>query len=127
MRIASVLLIAALAPALFAQESGKRIALLIGNNAYAISPLKNAVNDARRMEKALNASDFQVIEVENATRGDMEVKLGEFLDKIGPDDTAMFFYAGHGVQIESENFLIPVDFKQADTLVGAKLSSVSMA
>src|SRR5262249_211615 len=76
MRIASLPLFAILVPALFAQESGKRIALIIGNDAYSISPLKNAINDARAMEKALKSAGFQTIEVENAKRADMELKLG---------------------------------------------------
>ena len=56
------------------------------------------------------ASNFRTILVENAKQADMQTKLGEFLDMLGPDDTALFFYAGHGVQIANENFLVPVDF-----------------
>src|SRR5450755_870971 len=85
--------------ALQAQEGGKRVALIIGNDAYGISPLKNAVNDARAFDAALRASNFRTILLENAKKADMESKIGEFLDLLGPDDTALFFYAGHGVQI----------------------------
>jgi Caspase domain len=126
MRIASLLLLTALVPGLSAQ-GGKRVALIIGNDAYQGSPLKNAVNDARAMERALKSAGFQTIEVENAKRADMELKVGEFLDKLGPDDTALFFYAGHGMQIANENFLVPVDFKPADSLVSAKLACMSVA
>src|SRR5690349_8365457 len=93
-----------------AQESGKRVALVIGNDSYSQSPLKNAVNDARAMDVALRSASFRTILVENAKQADMQSKLGEFLDMLGPDDTALFFYAGHGVQIANENFLVPVDF-----------------
>src|SRR4051812_11055796 len=94
-----------LLPPLQAQETGKRVALIFGNDAYQLSPLKNAVNDARAMDAALRASNFRTILVENARQAEMQTKLGEFLDMLGPDDTALFFYAGHGVQIASENFL----------------------
>ena len=95
----SLLLLTALVPALHAHETGKRVALIIGNDAYSISPLKNAVNDARAMDKALKTAGFQTIILENAKEADMDRVIGEFLDKLGPDDTALFFFAGHGVQI----------------------------
>ena len=55
----------------------------------------------------------------------MDRVIGEFLDKLGPDDTALFFYAGHGVQIENENFLVPVDFPQVATISAAKFACMS--
>jgi tetratricopeptide (TPR) repeat protein len=123
----SLLLLTALTPALHAQETGKRVALIIGNDAYSISPLKNAVNDARAMDKALKTAGFQTIILENAKEADMDRVIGEFLDKLGPDDTALFFFAGHGVQIESENFLVPVDFVPVATISAAKFACVSVA
>jgi tetratricopeptide (TPR) repeat protein len=123
----SLLLLTALVPALHAQETGKRVALIIGNDAYSISPLKNAVNDARAMDKALKTAGFQTIILENAKEADMDRVIGEFLDKLGPDDTALFFFAGHGVQIESENFLVPVDFVPVATISAAKFACVSVA
>jgi uncharacterized caspase-like protein len=123
----SLLLLAALAPALHAQETGKRLALIIGNDAYSISPLKNAVNDAHAMDKALRSAGFQTVTLENARKADMDRAIGEFLDKIGPDDTALFFFAGHGVQIENENFLVPVDFPSVATISGAKFACMSVA
>jgi uncharacterized caspase-like protein len=125
--LVSLLSLAAVIPAGHAQEGGKRVALIIGNDAYAISPLKNAVNDARAIDAALRASDFRTILVENARKADMENKIGEFLDLLGPDDTALFFYAGHGVQIASENFLVPVDFAPGNSLSSAKFSCMSVA
>jgi uncharacterized caspase-like protein len=126
MRLASLLLFAALLPALCAQE-GKRVALIIGQNAYTLSPLKNGINDARAMDNALKSAGFETFKLENARRADMERMLGQFLDRIGPDDTALFFYAGHGVQIQNENFLVPVDFTPSESLVGAKLACLSVA
>ena len=92
-----------------------------------MSPLRNAVNDAHSMEQALATAGFQTRVVENAKKAEMEAAIGEFLDKIGPDDVALFFYAGHGVQIESENFLVPVDFPQAGTISAAKFACMSVA
>ena len=65
--------------------------------------------------------------VENARKADMDRVVGEFLDKIGPDDTALFYYAGHGVQIENENFLVPVDFTPGATISAAKFACMSVA
>ena len=125
--LAGLLSLAAMVPVVQAQEGGKRVALIIGNDAYAISPLKNAVNDARAMDAALRASNFRTILVENAKKADMESRVGEFLDMLGPDDTALFFYAGHGVQIANENFLVPVDFVPGNSLSCAKFSCMSVA
>ena len=122
-----LLSLAATIPSARAQEGGKRVALIIGNDAYSISPLKNAVNDARAIEAALRASNFRTILVENAKKADMDTKIGEFLDLLGPDDTALFFYAGHGVQIANENFLVPVDFVPGNSIASAKFSCMSVA
>jgi uncharacterized caspase-like protein len=121
-----LLLFGLLAATLHAQ-AGKRIALIIGNDAYNVSPLRNAVNDARLVEQGLKGSGFQTMLVENARKQDMDRVVGEFLDKIGPDDTALFFYAGHGVQIENENFLVPVDFTPGATISAAKFACLSVA
>lgn len=103
-----------------AQETGKRFALVIGNNNYSASPLRNAINDARAMSKALEAAGFKVIEKEDLGSTGMEEAAAELAGQLGPDDTALFFYAGHGVQIESENFLVPVDFEPANSVIQAK-------
>ena len=114
--------------ALHAQETGKRVALIIGNDAYQISPLKNAVNDARAMDAALRGVEFPHHPGgERQDRRTCRPRLGEFLDMLGPDDTALFFYAGHGVQIANENFLVPVDFVPGNSLASAKLSTISVA
>ena len=103
-----------------AQEEGKRVALIIGNNNYSLSPLRNAINDARAMDKALQAAGFKTIVKEDATYTVMEEAAAKLAEQLGPDDTALFFYAGHGVQIDAENFLVPVDFEAASTVIQAK-------
>ena len=96
-----------------AQEEGKRVALIIGNNNYAMSPLRNAINDARLMDKALQAAGFKTILKEDATYPVMEEAAAKLAEQLGPDDTALFFYAGHGVQIDNEEFAsVPVDFRK---------------
>ncbi len=102
------------------QEEGKRVALIIGNDAYLTRPLQNAVNDARLIDKVLKESGFKTILKENAKKAEMEEALAEFLGQLGPDDTALFYYAGHGVQIENENLLVPVDFEPGSTITLSK-------
>lgn len=110
-----------------AQDEGKRVALIIGNNNYSISPLRNAINDARLMDKALRAAGFKTVLREDATAAQMEEAAAEFAGQLGPDDTALVFYAGHGVQIESENFLVPVDFEAANTVIQAKFKCFKLS
>jgi tetratricopeptide (TPR) repeat protein len=110
----------------FADE-GKRVALVIGNDAYSIRPLQNAVNDARAMDRALRDAGFRTILKENASKETMEKAFVELLESLGPDDTALLFYAGHAVQIENENMLIPVDFQQASSVIDAKYKAFSLA
>ena len=125
-----LVLAAALLPLSFGQqqqpEEGKRVALVIGNDNYSIRPLQNAVNDARAMQKALVAAGFLVIERENAGKVGMEEAVAAFLEKIGPGDVALFYYAGHAIQIENENVLVPTDFTEAKSLIDAKFKSFSM-
>jgi uncharacterized caspase-like protein len=125
--ILTLVFLMALAPMAGRAQEGKRIALVIGNNTYALSPLRNAVNDARLMDQALRNAGFRTILRENVTKTTLEEAVAEFLQQLGPDDTALFYYAGHGVQIENENFLIPVDFAAANSVIQAKFRCFSMA
>lgn len=106
---------------------GRRIALVIGNDAYPSGALQNAVNDARAMQKSLAGAGFRVILAENANKVAMEQHAAEFLQSIGPGDTALFFFAGHAVQIENENLLLPVDFTPGRTVIESKFRSMSLA
>ncbi len=87
----------------------KRVALVIGNAAYPQSPLRNPVNDARAMAATLQQTGFQVIARENATKQQMERAVGEFSRALTPGSVALFYYAGHGMQVNGRNFLVPVD------------------
>lgn len=87
----------------------RRIALVIGNSAYTVGPLKNPVNDARAMTQALREVGFEVIHREDLKREDMRRAIREFGARIGRGGVGLFYYAGHGVQVRGENYLIPVD------------------
>lgn len=87
----------------------KRIALVIGNAKYKDSPLTNPVNDAKDMSAALRAVGFQVIERTDASQKEMNRAITQFGEKLNADTVALFYYAGHGVQVKGKNYLVPVD------------------
>ena len=99
--------LAAAGPSLAADEN--RVALVIGNGAYKLGALKNPVNDARAMAAVLKQIGFQVIAVENASKPEMERAVAEFGHALTPGSVALFYYAGHGLQLNGHNFLVPVD------------------
>jgi hypothetical protein len=93
---------------LFSQEKEKRLALVIGNSNYDKGELKNPVNDARLIASTLDSLDFDVILKENlSTKRDMTAAIREFGSRRSEYDVAFVYYAGHGVQVDDENFLLP--------------------
>ena len=98
--------------------SERRVALVIGNNAYQhVTPLKNSVADAVAFKRELEARGFAVVYRENAGRRAMNDAVEEFLGKLSTDAVSVIFYSGHGVQINSANFMVPTDLqaeKEAD-------------
>lgn len=96
-------------PLEIAQTLGQqRTALVIGNSDYVSSPLKNPVNDARSMAETLTQLGFDVSVQLNATQQQMEKAIDQFGRKlINGSHVALFYYAGHGVQVDGENYLIP--------------------
>ncbi|WP_040620127.1 caspase family protein [Rhodovulum sp. PH10] len=90
-----------------------RMALVIGNSAYrAVPALPNPANDARAMAKLLGEAGFEVTEAPDLTQEGMRRAIGTFAAKLaaaGGEPVALVYYAGHGVQIDGENFLVPVD------------------
>ena len=91
-----------------AQANG-RVALLIGNNAYPSSPLRNAVNDSRDLGAVLRELGFKTIVKENTSRAQMIAALQEFGKALEGAEAALFFYAGHAMQFKDRNYLIPID------------------
>ncbi len=91
-------------------SSQKRLALVIGNANYAYGgSLKNPVNDAMSIGNALKKLEFTVIKYENCNQKAIKRAINEFGKKLKKFDVGLFFYAGHGVQVEGNNYLIPVD------------------
>lgn len=91
-------------------QAQKRVALVIGNAAYQGAPaLRNPVNDARAMSNALNGLGFQVIEVTDASQKEMNRAITTFGSKLDAETVALFFYAGHGLQVKGKNYIVPVD------------------
>src|SRR6516162_5811624 len=90
-----------------------RVALVIGESAYrSVTPLPNPANDGKAVAKLLADSGFEVTTAADLSREEMNGKVGDFAATIaakGPDTIALVFYAGHGLQIDGENFLVPVD------------------
>ena len=92
-------------------QEGRRMALVMGNAAYLGSArLTNPVNDARAVASALEEVGFAVTRVEDAPFAKMSTAIRAFVDELGNEDTALFYFSGHGLQSHGENYLIPTDF-----------------
>ena len=93
----------------------QRIALVIGNSKYQNTvQLANPGNDTRAVAQLLNSAGFEVISATDLSHNQMVQAVQEFSGKIagrGPNTVAMVYYAGHGVQLAGENYLVPVDAK----------------
>jgi uncharacterized caspase-like protein len=87
-----------------------RVALVIGNGAYSgITKLANPANDATDMAAALRDLKFKVILATDASKAVFDQKLQEFSGALRSARIAVFFYAGHGMQVDGRNYLVPVD------------------
>ena len=90
----------------------KRIALVLGNSNYGTKPpLKNPLQDANLMEATLKSLDFTVLKYVNLDLDSMKLAIRDFSQKMKFYNVALFYYAGHGVQVDGKNYLIPVDAK----------------
>ena len=106
-----VLIIFCLIPS---QTLAKRVALVIGNGAYEDAPLRNPVNDARAIAATLEGVGFEVISALDADQRTMVRAITSFGQKLNEAQAGLFYFAGHGVQAQGRNYLIPV---------GARVSS----
>ena len=92
------------------RSTGKnRTALVIGNSDYRFSPLKNPTNDAQDMARVLRSIGFDVILKTNADKPSIVKALNLFGQKLTRSEIGIFFFAGHGVQVNNRNFLIPLN------------------
>jgi len=102
---------------IFAQSGDKKLALVIGNANYQYGgKLKNPVNDAVLMTKTLQDLGFEVISETDATKSKMDAAILNFSRKLSTYNVALFYYAGHGIQVNGINYLIPVDAKLDDQI-----------
>src|SRR5216684_980274 len=95
-----------------AQQQEKRIALVVGNGAYAKSPLATAANDAGLVAQTLQAAGFDVVGARDLDGQSLRTAFRDFLDKaaaVGPDMQAFVYLAGRGVQYNGDNYFVPVD------------------
>jgi hypothetical protein len=90
---------------------GQRAALVIGNAGYGAASLKNPGNDAVDMAKALEDLGFEVISKVNAGREEMDAAVEAFHRNLNKARVGFFYYAGHGMQIDGTNYLLPVDIQ----------------
>jgi len=102
-------------------------ALVLGNGSYrALQPVGTAARDAQLVAAALRELGFDVMETVDTDRNGLDGAVNGFLGTLRPGDAALFFYAGHGLQFEGENYLIPVDFDPAeDETLSARAYAVS--
>ncbi|MFT5914669.1 MAG: hypothetical protein ACJAWV_003265 [Flammeovirgaceae bacterium] len=88
----------------------KRLALVIGNGTYSnAGTLKNPTNDARSMKIALEKLGFKVLKYENCSQTTMKKAIDDFGRQLVGYDVGLFFYAGHGLQVDGSNYLVPTD------------------
>src|SRR5258708_39168722 len=115
-----------------AAHAENRIALVIGQSAYrAVTPLPNPAKDGRAMTQLLGDAGFEVVAAAERSQNELREKVGDVAARIaakGSDTIALVFYAGHGMQIDGENFLVPVDIdpkREADVpLQAVRLNDV---
>jgi len=97
-------------PLRLAQQQQPRVALVIGNADYEDDPLANPINDATAIHQALGELGFDMLPlVTNADKREMVNAIGEFQDRLEAGAVGVFYYAGHGVQVNGINYLVPLE------------------
>lgn len=92
-----------------------RIALVIGNSDYLnVGKLNNPRNDANDIASILEKLNFNVTKIMDASLIDIQKSVNDFLQSLDEYAVGLFFYAGHGMQIDGKNFIIPIDLKYSD-------------
>src|SRR6516164_3829428 len=116
----SIILLLTLVPpfgfAAGAAHAEKRIALVIGNAGYQAGALNTPANDAGLIAQTLQASGFDVVGARDLDQDSLRRALRDFLDKAGgagPDTVAVVYLSGYGLQLEGENYFVPIDAKIA--------------
>jgi len=100
-------------------------ALCIGNASYPESPLKNPAKDAKDLSNKLTALGFSCMVCENSNIVTMQEALTTFADRLSDADVGLFFFAGHGMQIDGNNYLTAID-TDFESEISAKYSSLPL-
>lgn len=103
-----LMLLALWVPGLTSPAPERRIALVIGNGQYDTGRLKNPVNDATDMTAALQRLGFTVVLKKNARQREMDEAIQDFGNRLKRGGVGLFYYAGHGIQVNGVNYLIPI-------------------
>ena len=113
MRAVAAVVIANLFAWFFSQPAfaDKRVALVMGNSAYQkVNPLANPVNDSGAISATFKSAGFDVVELKRDLKvSEMRRALRDFSDTVRDADVAIVYYAGHGIEIDGTNYVIPVD------------------
>lgn len=105
---------------------GRRLALVIGNANYtSTGKLTNTINDAKAMETVLKEMNFEVMTVLDGTYEAMKTAVYSFGDRIQDADVSLFFYAGHGLEVDGTNYLVPTDANISSAL-DVKLKAIPL-
>ena len=106
----------------------RRVALVIGNAAYEArgASLTNPLRDANGMAAVLRDLDFSVVQEMDATKAEMERAANTFVDSVRSGDVAVFYYSGHGMELDGTNYLAPVEFSAAWDEVDARHGSLNV-
>ena len=108
-------------------NAGVRLALVLGNSKYeAVAALDNPSNDAADLAQALRRVGFEVIEQRDANREAMAKAVRDFSQRLRGADVALFFYAGHGLQMNGENYLLPVDAR-IETAADVRFNTINLS
>jgi uncharacterized caspase-like protein len=105
--ITALLLVSIVVVTIQAQQP-RRVALVVGNGAYAVNQLKNPPNDASDVAAALKDAGFEVTLLKDADLTTFEKAVAAFATSLKGADSGLFYYAGHGVAVDGMNYLIPV-------------------
>ena len=94
------------------QAQGRRVALVIGNSAYvSATKLDNPINDAEDMAATLERLGFAVLKGIDLSKAGMDAIIRQFAEAMGGAKAGLLFYAGHGLQVGGQNYLVPIDAK----------------
>lgn len=109
----------------WASEERSKTALVIGNSGYAVQPLKNPINDAKAIGEQLKSLGFDVVTLFDGNQKQMQRAVQEFEGRMKKGGVSLLYYAGHGMQLDGVNYLIPVreDFKSE---LDVKFNAISM-